>query len=1338
MALKERISGILNNNIKSSLGELFYYRTVLWLFSILYPASFFINKGINPEVNEFLFPRLFIAILPLVIALLSLFIGFVKKYLPEFIQAVFYIAVLHTVGLYYVNYFDNDFQPAIVALVLIGILHFRAVWSAVIFCLVVLTMLETFIIQNPTLAFPSPLVFTLVLLSVMAGGILFLNFRYKTSSRTGNNEKILRDLLNESPDAWLLANPGDCKIIECNNKAVEIFSGNKKSIIGSTLKDLVGNQEKFSEEDWNLLCKGDENSEMISREIKIFSTKKNSNVWAQIAACKITLANELLMFLRITDISEIKKIHEELYSRSRQYREYLDGLKAGVLVTDDAGRVVYVNNYLRELLEFSPAESIESTGLVNMLQEIIAEHIQDNKSNDSIIETEITANNGEKKWVAIGIAGMDGVAVPGKFTIWSIADISDLRKNEIKSKEEQLQKILDDGQFGLVAIDQEYRFIKTNDAFVTMMGYEATDIEKFTLLDLTHPEDIKKESISVEYLFAQGSERQSLLRRLIRKDGRIMWANLTTSAVRDGEGNFQYGIIMIDDISERKRIENALQESKANLTALVENTKDLIFSVDVENRVTVVNTNYKKWFFDKTGKHLHEGDDYLAMLSDKEKLEWKDQTRKVSSGVTIKSEEKYTTSTGIEQYLEISLNPIYASKDLVSGVSLFIRDITERIKFENELLKAKEQAEAATKAKSDFLATMSHEIRTPLNGVIGMSELLKTTKLTPKQKEYVDTVLLSSEALLTIINDILDYSKIESGMMELEEKPFELKRVIDETFDLLYYRAADKNIQLNYSIEKDVPPVISGDISRLRQILINLVGNALKFTDAGSVSINVKHVSTPDTDTVLQFSVKDTGIGIPEDRKNRLFKPFSQVDSSTTRKYGGTGLGLAISSKIISLFGGKIWVDSTPGVGSVFHFTIKTKPAILISPKYSQSPEQNIKGKKALLISDNKVVLNRLKKYVNEWEMASKQADSLKAAIKAVTEFDIDVVILDIKVKENNWIKFAREIHDATPDREVPVIAFNVDVIPDEDRKMVSEYIYKTIKKQAGSDHFREAIVEALTGPEKLKGAKGKVNLDSGLAEKHPVNILVAEDNAINQTLINIILQRLGYKIDLAGNGKEVLDMVSSKNYDIIFMDVQMPEIDGLEATRRIVETYKDNRPKIVAMTAFAMEGDKEKCIEAGMDDYVSKPIMIEEIQKMIEKWSRKPSPNSLGNASKIIYSEDDLLDNSAIERLKEINDKVDPTFLEKVLGMFLEQAPQLLNDIKNHAKAEEWDQLGQKAHKLKGTSLNLGAKILAEACKKLEVKSRSRELENINLIVDELSNIYQATESELKRLFVA
>jgi PAS domain S-box-containing protein len=1338
MALKERISGILNNNnLKSRLGELFYYRTILLLISILYPASFFINKGMNPDVNEFLFPRLFISIFPLVIVAFSLILDFVKKHILYFIQIVFYIAVLHTIGLYYVNGFDNDFQPAITALVLIGILHFRAIWSAVIFCLVSLTLLEVFIVQNPTLAFPSPIIFTLILIGVMAAGVLFLNFKLKSLKHTGNNEKVLKDLLNESPDAWLLTNPFDCKIMECNTRAVELFSNNKKAIIGSSIKDLLGEQDQFTSDDWNLLCKGNDESDTITREIKILSVQKNLTIWAQIAACKITIEDEDMMFLRITDISDIKKIHQELYSKSRQYREYLDGLKAGVLVTDDAEHVVYVNHYLRNLLDFSPAESIESTGLINQLQEIIADHIQKENNSGDIIEAEITANNGEKKWVAIGMAGIEGVSVAGKFTIWSIADISDLRKNEIQSKENQIQRILDDGQFGLVAIDPEYRFIKTNDAFVAMMGYEASDIQKFTLLDLTHPEDIKKESISVEYLFAEGSERQSLVRRLIRKDGRIMWANLTTSAIRNSDGTFQYGIIMIDDISERKRIENALQESKANLTALVENTKDLIFSVDIENQVTVVNTNFKKWFFDKTGKHIHEGDNYLFMLSDSEKNVWEEQTKKVLRGATIKTEERYTSSTGIEQFLEISLNPIHATKDIVSGVSLFIRDITERIKFENELLKAKEQAETATKAKSDFLATMSHEIRTPLNGVIGMSELLKTTKLTPRQKEYVDTVLLSSEALLSIINNILDYSKIESGMMELEEKPFEIKRVIEETFDLLHYRAAEKKIRLNFSIEKDVPPVISGDISRLRQVLINLVGNALKFTDEGSVTIHVRHISTPDTDTIVQFSVKDTGIGIPDDRKNRLFKPFSQVDSSTTRKYGGTGLGLAISSKIISLFGGKIWVESTPGVGSVFHFTIKTKPAILISPKYAKSPELSIQGKKVLILSDNKVELNRLRKYVKEWEMIGIPAASVQDAVNSIINDDIDIVFLDTNIKEN-WLKFAREIHDKTPDKEVPVIAFNVDVIPDDDRSAVSEYIFETIKKKAGVNPFKDAVIDALTGPERIKGAKGKVSLDSGLAEKHPVNILVAEDNAINQTLINIILQRLGYKIDLAGDGKEVLDMVAQKNYDIIFMDVQMPEIDGLEATRKIVEIYGKQRPKIIAMTAFAMEGDKEKCFEAGMDDYVSKPLMIEEIQRMIEKWSKKPQNAALKNKRKIIYSEEDLLDNDAIVRLKEINDKVDPEFLEKVLGMFLEQAPQLLVEIKAHQQAGDWEQLGQKAHKLKGTSLNLGAKILADACKLLEIKGRSKDAANIGPLIDELTQIYLITETELKRTLVA
>jgi len=941
-------------------------------------------------------------------------------------------------------------------------------------------------------------------------------------------------------------------------------------------------------------------------------------------------------------------------------------------------------------------------------------------------------------------------------------DITDRKRAEqaVRESEAVYHALVESLPLCLVRKDRAGQIVFGNRKFCEILGRPLEELLGKTDFDLFSDELARKYVHDDEEVLRSGDVLHGIEQHQL-PDGRWTFMEILKGPVRDPSGDVIGVQVMFWDVTERKHAEEALERERNLLQTLIDHIPDLIFVKDSEGRFVVANSALLGILGATNREDVLGKTDFDFLARELAEKYWADDEQVIRTGRPLIEREETTLSPdGNELWLLTTKVPLRDGNGGTNGLVGIARDITNRKRAEEQLRMAKESADAANRAKSDFLANMSHEIRTPMNAIIGMTELLLDTDLSSTQRDYLRMVQESGEALLTLINDILDFSKIEAGRLELDDATFDLRESLGDTMRSLALRAHSKGLELAFRVAVETPNWLRGDVGRLRQIIVNLVGNSIKFTQQGEVVLNVwleefssdtesaqpieqeisSGASVPDA-VCLHFSVSDTGIGIPEEKLDVVFQEFEQADASTTRRYGGSGLGLAISSRLVGLMGGRIWAESQVGQGSTFHFTARFVPSTESRPRKRTQPIV-VGGTRALIVDDNATNRRILTEILNSWDMRPTSVENASEAMRQLRQSQragnpFRLLLSDVNMPEVDGFVLAQWIREDPELSGLPIIMLTSSGRPGDNLRRVNLGIAAHLMKPAKQSEIFDAIVNTLgvTSVEDELEHSDPVNL---LGQARSLRVLLAEDNLVNQRLATAILTREGHEVTLANNGQEALDAWAANSFDLVLMDVQMPEMDGLEASRQIRLREQDTGAHIpiIAMTAHAMTGDRERCLEAGMDEYLSKPIRI---RQLADKLAMVLAPSSAhaGKESKPIESSTEV--SSVDEELIDWEEAMegvqgDHEIFRQIVQVFLEESEQLMRELAACSEQNDTAGIKRAAHSLKGAVLCIAAQPSVEIAVQIEECASQGDLSAVQSHISTMQKHLVCIRSSLAR----
>ncbi|HSP64159.1 MAG TPA: PAS domain S-box protein [Pyrinomonadaceae bacterium] len=906
----------------------------------------------------------------------------------------------------------------------------------------------------------------------------------------------------------------------------------------------------------------------------------------------------------------------------------------------------------------------------------------------------------------------------------------------VAHSEKRYRELIDNGLGLICTHDLDGKLLSINPAAAGALGYTPAEMVGRNLIEYISP---SAQPVFPHYLKRIATEPHvsGLMNLLSRKGEEQIW-KYSNSRVAE-PGAIAYVLGFAQDVTDSKRAEEALTESEQRFRDLFENASDVIYTADFEGNFTSLNKSGERMTGYTREEALHLNFSQVV-APETRKLVQEMTERKFKSPDETVYEIEFLKKGGEPLLVEVSSRAIYKNGKPV-GIQGIGRDITQRKQVEAELKLARDMALESVRLKSEFLANMSHEIRTPMNGVIGMTGLLLDTNLDEEQRDCAETIRASGETLLTIINDILDFSKIEAGKLQFETLDFLLNTAVEDTIELLAERAYDKNLELACLVYSDVPTALRGDPGRLRQVLTNLIGNAIKFTESGEVIVRVEKESETDDGVVVRFMVTDTGIGISEDAQRNLFQAFTQADGSTTRRYGGTGLGLAISKQLIELMGGEIGIDSKLGQGSTVWFTARfaKQPADAV---ISQPQLMSLDRLRILIVDDNVTNRKILSHQVSSWGMSHQEADSGARALEllrsaAAEGAGYDLAVLDFMMPGMDGFELARKIKS-----DPGTAAVNLVMLTSLGERGhgaaareagVAAYLTKPVRQSQLFDCLANVISSATAGPARnVSASPVKLVTRHTLKESKMMShklILVAEDNVVNQKVALRQLLKLGYRAHAVANGCEVLEALARIPYDLVLMDCQMPEMDGYEATSEIRQREGTAKHTlIVAMTANALVGDRAKCIAAGMDDYVSKPVRPEELGAVLERSFRYRGNG--GRPRRAIVEK-----TSAPVNMKQLSSVIgdEPYKCAEILEVYLDQMVTNLERLGAAIELQDAETVDLIARNCAGTSAHCGIVAIVDPLREMECMGRENRLDDAAVLLADISREFARAQSFLQ-----
>ena len=1051
----------------------------------------------------------------------------------------------------------------------------------------------------------------------------------------------------------------------------------------------------------------------------------------------------------VEDITERKRSEEAMRQSEMRFRSVWENSADGMRLADGQGIIRAVNPCFCEIVGMREDELVgrpftvvypdeaENRRRLRAFQERF-----DRRSFASHEERHITFRSG--RTVDIELSN-SFVEAPGKESLLLsiFHDFTVRKRTEAALRESEVlyHSLVENLPQNIFRKDLQERFTFVNQRFCETLGRPREDFIGKTDFDFFAPEVAAKYQQDDRHVI-ETRETYDLVEVHPTPDQGKRFVQVLKSPIIDTNGNV-IGIQGIFwDVTERKRMEEQLAFERDLLRALLDNVPDRIYFKDTQSRFMQCSIAMaRRLGLQDPGQVVGKSDfDFHPPASAKEFFA--DEQHIISTGVPLINKiERQTSTEGAEIWASVTKVPTRNRAGEVTGIIGISRDITDLIRTERELAVARDAALESARIKAQFLATMSHEIRTPMNAIVGMTQLILDTDLSPEQRDYAETVRSSAHALLEIINDILDFSKMEAGKLTFEAIDFDLREVVEASIGLLAQRAQAKGIELASFVPDGVPTRLRGDPSRLRQILVNLVGNAVKFTDHGEVVVRAAQESVRGTQRILMFTVHDTGIGIEPEALGKIFAPFTQADGSTTRKYGGTGLGLAISKQLVELMGGEIGVESETGHGATFWFSVpfELQPVPEVPP-----PRTVLMGVKMLVVDDNATQRQFLRQQGLNWQMLTETAAGGEDALgllqrEATAGRPFDLVLLDQHMPDMDGLALARHItadHLISSPLLVLLTTLGRKLDPD---LLHSAGIAACLLKPVKQARLYECLAAVIAGAEPPEDETVAVpwrgaDENTAASARKDLRILLAEDNSVNQKVALLQLRKLGYTADTVANGEQVLTALRERPYEMVLMDCHMPVMDGYEAARRIRQREQEaalNAPPeppifIVAMTANALQGDFEECLAAGMNAYISKPVVLEELQAVLSRSAVRTAPVPETPPAGVDAPDVDL---AVMAGLRELGEPGQPDPVTELIELFMSDAPERLRQMEAAITAGDAATLHSLAHTFKGSANNLGARPMAAVSAELERVAKSGKLASAPAALDELRAAYARVE---------